>query len=121
GGDPQQMAELAELLKAVVEPGAWDEAAGGGSIAVDAASASLVIKQRRAVQFQVLWAIEKLRAARTPPLAHVLKLDPNLFVLDSRWTRAQTGLETSTAIHYRNPTRLVTVLARLGETAGMRI
>jgi hypothetical protein len=121
GADEQQMTDLADLLKSVVEPGGWSEDVGGGSIAVDAAKGSLVIKHRRAVQFSVLLAIEKLRTAHTPPLAHELKLDPALFKLDTRSSLAKQRLEKPISLNYSQPTRLVTILERLGGAAGMRI
>jgi DNA-directed RNA polymerase subunit RPC12/RpoP len=121
GGDAQQMTELIELLQAIAEPAAWSEGEGAGSITADAASGTLTITHRRAVQAQVLFAIEKLRTARTPPLAHRLKLDASQFVLDSRWSKARPRLETPISLTYSQPTRLLTILERLGEAAGVRI
>src|SRR5205085_8474330 len=68
GTDQQQTTELAELMKAVVEPGLWGDGAGAGSITIDAVKTTIVITHRRAVQFEVLTALDKLRVARTPPL-----------------------------------------------------
>ena len=119
GNDEQQLTELADVLKAVVEPGAWNEEQGGGSIAVDAAKGALVITHRRAVQFQVLMAIEKLRSARatTPPADG----RPDLYKLETRSTLAKTRLEKPITLNYSQPTRLVTILERLGDAAGTRI
>jgi DNA-directed RNA polymerase subunit RPC12/RpoP len=121
GGEEQPMAELAELLKAVVEPGTWEADEGSGEITVEAAKGSLGIKHRRVVQLQVFIALEKLRTARTPPLPHVLKLDPALFQLETRSRQAQSRLEKPLSLNFSQPTRLVTILERLGEAAGVRI
>jgi hypothetical protein len=119
GGGEQQTMDLAELLMAVVEPGTWSEDRGGGSITADAAKGSLSITHRRTVQFEVLLVLEKLRGARGIP--HVLKLDPALFRLDSRATQAKAGLERPVALNFSQPTRLVTILDRLGDAAGVRM
>jgi hypothetical protein len=121
GSDETQMGELAELLKAVIEPGSWGEEAGNGSITVDPKKGALVILHRRAVQGQVLVAIEKLRRSRTPPLAHKWKLDPALFKLDSRSALARSRLEKPISLNYSQPTRLTSILERLQEAAGVRI
>src|SRR5204863_1673594 len=49
------------------------------------------------------------------------RFDPAFFTLDSRGARAKARLETPVSLNYSQPTRLVTVLQRLGETAGVRI
>jgi hypothetical protein len=117
GGDESQMAELAELIRAIVEPEAWKEEAGG-SLEVDSAKGNLIIKQRRAVQVQVLIALEKLRAARRPPLPHVYKA---LFQATTRYGGAAANLAKSVSFNFSQPTRLVTILERLSEATGMRI
>jgi hypothetical protein len=119
--DETEMTDLAELLKAVVDPAAWEEGEGGGTIAVNAANGTLVITHSRAVQFQVLWAIEKLRRTRKPPLPHVLQIDPSLFALDSRSALARPRLGAHVSLNYSQPTRLITILQRLGEAAGVRL
>jgi DNA-directed RNA polymerase subunit RPC12/RpoP len=118
-GDEAQMTELADLLKAVVEPGAWGEDENSGSISVDVPKSQLVIRHRRNVQGQLLAALEKLRTARK--LDHKWKLDPALFQLDSRSVQARPRLEQVISLNYTQPTRLVTILQRLGEAAGVRI
>jgi hypothetical protein len=120
-GDEQQITEMAELLKSVVEPGQWDGEEGRGTISVDAAKKSIVIGHRRAMQFAVLIAVEKLRRARTPPLPHVSKLDPALFTIETRAALAKARLEKALSLNYSQPTRLLTILDRLGETAGVQI
>jgi hypothetical protein len=120
GGDADRLTELVEMLKAVVAPAEW-EADGGGTLVADAGKSSLVITHRRAVQFEVLMALEKLRAARRPPLAHVLKLDPSLFKPASRSTLAKAALTRPISLNYSQPTRLMTILERLGEAAKVRI
>jgi len=120
GGDADRLAELAETLKAVVEPAKW-EADGGGTLLADPAKSSLVITHRRAVQFDVLLALEKLRAARRPPLAPVLKLDAALFKHPTRSALAKAALARPISLNYSQPTRLVTILERLGEAAKVRL
>jgi hypothetical protein len=119
--DEQQTNDLAELIKAVVEPATWGEADDAGSIAIDAAKGSLLVTNRRAVQFQALLAVEKLRTARTPPLKHESTLDPALFKLDTRTALAKPRLEKSVSLNYSQPTRLLTILERLRGAAGVRI
>src|SRR5205823_9413571 len=75
----------------------------------------------RPVQFQVLITIEKLRAAHSPPLPFKTKLDPALFKLDSRLKQAGPKLARPISLNYGQPTRLVDVLDRLGQAAGIRI
>ncbi len=120
-GDEQQLNDLAELLRAVVEPTAWGEGEGQGSIAVDIPKGTLIIRNRRAVQFQTLIALEKLRAARTPPLPRKTPVETTLFQVDSRLQQAGPKLLKPLSLNYSQPTRLVTILGKLGEVSGMRI
>jgi hypothetical protein len=120
GGDGDRLAELAEMLKAVVAPAEW-EAETGGTLEADAAKSSLVITHRRGVQFEVLMALEKLRAAHQPPLKHVSPLDPALFKPQTRSSRAKPALARPISLNYSQATRLVTILERLGEAAKVRI
>jgi hypothetical protein len=119
-GDAEQAARLVDLVKAVVEPAAW-EGEGAGSLVLDAAKSSLVITHRRAVQFEVLTAVEKLRAAHQPPLPHVLKFQHDLFQVASRFAQAEAALKRPISLNYSQPTRLLTILDRLAETGGVRI
>jgi hypothetical protein len=123
GGDEQAMRELVELLKAVVDPAAWADGDEGGTISVDAAKGSLVITHPRSAKYPIAvrMAIEKLREARTPPLAHELKVDVALFKLDTRSALAKPRLEKPFSLNYSQPTRLITILERLGSAAGVRI
>jgi hypothetical protein len=123
GGDEPAMRELVELLKAVVDPAAWAEGDQSGTISVDAAKGSLVITHPRSVRYPigVRMAIEKLREARTPPLAHELKVDAALFKLDTRSTLAKPRLDKAISLNYSQPTRLITISERLGNAAGVRI
>lgn len=121
GTDEQRLTELVELLEAVVEPGSWGGGDGQGSISVDAAKGTITIRHRRAVQFQVLIALEKLRASHTPPLPPKAKMDPAYIKLDSRLKQAGPRLAKSISLNYGQPTRLVTIFDRLGEATGMRI
>ncbi len=121
GGDEQPMNELAELLKSIVEPGEWDGEGGRGSISVDVAKKAIVIAHRRAMQFAVLLAVEKLRRARTPPLPLVSKLDSPLFTIETRSALTKARLEKPLSLNYSQPTRLLTILDRLSEAAGVQI
>jgi hypothetical protein len=119
--DEQQMNDLAELITGVVEPAAWGNAENAGSITVDAMKDALVVTHRRAVQYQVLLAVEKLREAHTPPLKHESSLDPALFKLDTRSVLAKSRLEKPVTLNYSQPTRLLTILERLYAATGVRI
>src|SRR5262249_17694408 len=109
------------LLQAVIEPGTWGDAEGQGSISIDAAKGSLAVRHRRTVLFQVLIATEKLRAAHSPAIPFKTKLDPALFKLDSRLKQAGPKLAKAISLNYGQPTRLVEILDRLAQTAGIRI
>lgn len=120
-GDEQQMHDLAEFLQAVVEPGVWGDGAGQGSISIDAAKSSLTIRHRRATQFQVLLAIEKLRASRTPPLPPKTPINTTLFQLDSRLKQAGPRLVKPLSLNFSRPTRLVEICDLLSKLGGMRV
>jgi hypothetical protein len=117
----QQIGELVELLRAVVEPGSWGDSEGQGSISIDVAKGTITIRNRRVVQFQVLIALEKLRASHVPPLPPKAKMDPAYIKLDSRLKQAGPRLAKPISLNYGQPTRLVTIFDRLGEASGMRI
>jgi hypothetical protein len=118
-GSEQQLGELAELLRTLIEPASWGGGEGGGEITINAAKNALLVRNRRAVQAQVLFACDKLRAARgkTP----LLKLDPAIFKAETRWAKVKGRLEKPVSLNYSQPTRLLTVLDRLAEAAGLRI
>lgn len=118
-GSEQQLQELAELFQALIEPASWAEGSEGGAITVDAGKQTLLVRSRRAVQAQILLAADKLRVARGK--SPVLKLDAANFKADSRWKRAQAQLAKPISLNYSQPTRLVTILDRLGEAADVRI
>jgi hypothetical protein len=115
----EELTALAELLQAVIEPGSWGDASDGGAIEIDAEKNVLRVRHRRAVQAQILLACDKLRVARGKP--PVLKLDPAVLTLDTRSARAKARLETPVSLNYSHPARLVTILDRLGEAAGVRL
>lgn len=118
-GSEQQLGELAELLKSVIEPATWSGGADSGEITINAAKNALQIRHRRAVQAQVLLTCDKLRVARGK--SPLLKLDPATFQLAGRYERAKPKLETQISLNYSQPTRLVTILERLQETANVSI
>jgi hypothetical protein len=51
----------------------------------------------------------------------VLKLDPSHFNLQTRSVQAQAALQAPVSLNFTQPTRLTTILARMGEAAGLRI
>jgi predicted RNA-binding Zn-ribbon protein involved in translation (DUF1610 family) len=122
GGDEAQLTELVELLVALVEPGTWgapEEDAPAALLTADPVAHVLTIQHRRAVQAQALVALEKLRSARGLP--RVVPLDTSLFRLHTRSSRALARLETPISLNFQQPTRLVTILQRLGEAGDARI
>ena len=114
----EELNELAELLKALIEPASWT-GEGGGAIGVDAAAGALNVKHLKVVQAQVHLVCEKLRTARQRP--HVLKIDPALFPARFARARAAAKLATPVSLNFSQPTRLTAVLGRLGEAASVRI
>ncbi len=117
--DEQQMSDLVELLTAVVEPATWGEGENARSIAVDATNGRLQVTNRRAVQYQTLLAVEKLREARG--VKHESNLDAALFKLDTRMALAKPRLEKTVSLNYSQPTRLLAILDRLRAATGVRI
>jgi hypothetical protein len=118
GGDAEQMAELADLFRAVVEPSSWSEEDGAPSIAAE--GQSLKIRQRAAAHAQVILLADTLRVSRGQPPAATW-LDPALFRLDSRSQVAQLRLQTPVTVNFSQPTQLVRILKRLEEAAAVRI
>lgn len=108
---------LAQWLQSVVEPTSWGEEEGQGSIHLPPDKEVLVIRQRQAVHAVLFIACEKLRVARGKPPASS-KYDPALFTLDSRTARAAAKLRQPVTANFRTPTRLVTILRRLGDLTG---
>jgi hypothetical protein len=111
---------LAQLLQAVVEPTSWGEEEGQGSIALVANKEVLSIRQRQSVHAVLFVGCEKLRVARGKPPAST-RYDAALFTLDSRQTRAAEKLQRKVTANFRQPTRLSTILKRLGEMTGTTI
>ncbi|HEX5106427.1 MAG TPA: hypothetical protein VFV87_21560, partial [Pirellulaceae bacterium] len=118
--DEQQMADLGEMLQALIEPDSWEASGGEGALAVDATSGKLNISQRRAVHAQLLIAFEKLRTARKLPLQST-GYDPGLFQLATRSARAKARLETPITLNFSQPTPLVRIVDYLGKAGGVRI
>jgi hypothetical protein len=119
-GDEGQMGELAEAIKSLVAPDAWNESAGG-TIAVNVPKGTLDIRQRRAVHAPLLIAFEKLRTARKLPYATGTKYDALLFALGSRFGKARAKLETPVSLTFAQPTNFVRILNQLESAAGVRI
>ena len=119
GGDTDRLTELAVMLKAVVAPAEW-EADGGGTLVADASKSSLVITHRRAVQFEVLMA--RGTAGRASAAAGACaEARSCLFKPQTRSSLAKAALARPISLNYSQPTRLVTILERLGEAAKVRI
>jgi hypothetical protein len=121
GGEEQALHELVELLQAVVEPGLWGDGEGQGSLVADTAKGTLAIRHRRAVQFQVLMALEKLRASRTPALPPKTPIQTSLFLVESRLKQAGPRLVKPVSLNFSQATKLVEIFELLGKAAGVRI
>lgn len=119
--DETQMSELAEAMKTLVQPDAWNEAEAGGSIGVNTAKGTLDIRQRRAVHADLLVAFEKLRTGRKLPYATGSKYDPALFALSTRSAKAKARLETPVSLTFAQPTHFVRILDHLAKAGGVRI
>lgn len=117
--DEAEMAAVADMLRALIEPASWVENGGEGTLIVDAAEGKLVVSQRRAVHAPLLIACEKLRTARKLP--YKTTLGPALFQLDTRLARATARLETPISLNFSQPTPLVRILDYLGKSGGVRI
>ncbi len=105
-GNPQAAAELAGLIQRFVAPQSWQTAGGSGTI--EAEPEILRITQTGHVHYQVVVFCEKLRVVRgLPPKSH---LDPKIFSLDSRITRAKAVLGRAMTINAPTGTPLHEVL-----------
>ncbi len=115
----EELSELMEMLKGLIEPATWTGGEAGGSLVGNAAAGTLHVTHFKVVQAQVHLVCEKLRTARQKP--HVLRLDPGLFELATRTARAQASLETPVSLTFSQSTRLTAILDRLSEAGGVRI
>ena len=62
GADPQQLEILGQWVLELIQPESWAEAGGTGTLKAE--KGALVIQNRDAVHFQVLYLCDKLRATR---------------------------------------------------------
>lgn len=118
GGDPDQLAELAEFFRAVVDPESWSDEEGAATIAVE--GESLKIRQRAAAHAQVILLADTLRTARRQTPAATW-LDPALFRLDGRSQIARARLQTPVTATFNQPTHIGRILKHLEEAGGVRI
>lgn len=65
GADPQQLEILAQWVLELIQPESWTDAGGVGTLKAE--KGTLVVQNRDAVHFQVLYLCDKLRAARKLP------------------------------------------------------
>jgi len=117
GNDPDQLAELADMIVEMVESGSWEESGGSGTIRHE--KSSLEFRQRDTVLFQAIVFCERLRAARgLPPKSN---FDPSLFNLEPRLSQAEKRLATPVTINYIQPASFVRILDRLSAETELNI
>jgi len=117
GSDPDQLAQLAELIVEMVEPASWEAAGGAGVIREELPS--LVIQQQETILLRAIVFCERLRAARgLPPQS---KFSPDLFSLEPCWARSAQRLAAPVTLNFPQPTAFTRILNRLGDQGGMEI
>jgi hypothetical protein len=111
----EQAAEVADLMRAIVEPALWNE-----NTTMEVAGDVLKIRQRSAVQVQLFILAEKLRTARGLP--HSARwTNRELFKLDTRSELAKDKLAAPVTANFNQPTNFVRILQHLEQAAGVRI
>ena len=109
--EPDTPAQVADLIKLVIEPSTWTDSGGPGSIRVD--GSNLIVQQSPALQRAVADLLAKLRAARGKAPAESLS--------KHRCHAADEKLATPVRVNFVTPTPLVEVLKYLHKSSGMFI
>jgi hypothetical protein len=116
-GQAEEIAGLASLAQDLVAVETWEKSGGKGVLRL--AERALVVRQSEAAHFELLRFLEKLRLARG--LTTQSDYDERVFALATPRAQAAAKLATPIALNYVGPTRLVEVLNRLEEEAGLQI
>ena len=113
--DQHTGAMLATMISALVAPSSWEVNHGPGKIEVE--ESTLVVHQKDAQLFEVLFFLEKLRVARgSSPRS---RFDARLFQLPTRTVRAAEKLDQPISLNYIRPTSFAAILDRLSESSGV--
>ncbi len=117
GGTPTGEASFADLVRTMVEPGSWKDAAGVQSNRwVDNV---LYVNQTDGPHAQLLVLCEKLRTARGLPLRS--RLDPSRFRLDHRFDLAKAALAQPVTASYGRPEPLSRIVDYLRRTTKVHL
>ena len=111
GQEPTASQEWAELIRRLIAPNSWRK--NGGTASITNQEGSLVVRQTGPRQWEVLELCEKLRVARGLSPKSGYRRDR--FELTTRTQRARHKLSQPVKLNFRQPTRLVDILDRLGQ------
>lgn len=114
GKDQRQRTKLANLIRSMVTPDSWQQA--GGSARIEQVNGDFVIEHTESARYKILFLCEKLRVARGD--SPISQLDPSLFTLDTRSTRAIAALKSAVRLNFFRSTRLVEILNHLRTETG---
>jgi len=109
--EPDTPAQIADLIKLVIEPSTWTDSGGPGTIRVD--GNNLIVQQSPTLQRAVADLLAKLRAARGKTPAESLA--------KHRCHAADEKLATLVRVNFVTPTPLAEVLKYLHKSSGMFI
>lgn len=116
GGSLPAAAELADMLRLLIEPDSWDTAGGRGTI--DAAAPALQIKQNALVQRRVGELLDRLRLARGLPPRGPRAAGLSLA---TRRSQAQARLDTPVTLNFREPAPLRRIVEQLHAATGVNL
>jgi hypothetical protein len=116
GNDAGAAERMATLVKRFVEPTSWQTQRTSTSIRAD--GPALVIVQTPAVVRKIDAFLAALKAARRDPVGAAVAPPP---ALETRHAMARTALGKKIRLNYTTPTPLAKIVARLAESAKLRI
>jgi len=115
---PEQMAPLAALITAIVEPASWQEASGLGGLAIN--DQSLDVEQTMAVHFELARLLDRLRTARG--LLPRSDLPRELLTNVPTFASLEATLQGKPlTLNFGDPTAITTILERLRSETELRL